>query len=1179
MDRKRMKKLISILTVAAIFTMSFAGAFSVSAEGALYTISTDDVAEAILYDHAEGVETPENVVGGNDYDVAPSLREDGKIEVAITATGVKLHKNDADSPAYGYWVGFAVKAPEGAAKAIGNFGAPYEEAVTDIDGNGTNGIAFYINAGVLNPKTEATLQWLTESDEALCDVTIFEIDLDAVTLGVEYELDEEKIGKAIIDDTANLGTRGLYATYDVSYADGVVSIAMEKLELHKNGENTSGFWTGFSVEAPDNADFAKYTFGDEIIKTENVSVNIDGEGANGIAFYTDAANPKRTVKLQWFEGAAVGENSALSNPIELTINLDGVEYYKVDAENDITEAILYDHTEGVETPENVVGGNDYDAAPSLREDGKIEVAITATGVKLHKNDADSPAYGYWVGFAVKAPEGAAKAIGNFGAPYEEAVTDIDGNGTGGIAFYINAGDANPKTTSTLQWLDENGETLSDVTTFEINLDNVTLDVIDYTPEIVKANIADYDEERPVYDADSYELDTETTPGVVAISMTGLKEHTREGNVEGYWTGFAVEAPTGATQFKYAFGADKENLVWVEGLGGLLHGLEDIDGAEGEKVGVAFITDANNTPKKYAMLQWFDNDGNAVTDIVEFEMNLDNVKLNWIKADKVSAATPRSGEVAPQADPTQNDDVINVVLTAENVRKHYNEDTTPEEGYWVGFEVEAPSEAAKMKYAFGVTDELTLGAIKELETISENKKGIAFYTNAGAVAPKLYAMLQWFANDETTPLCAPTKVVIDISEVTLAEIPYITADKVQKANVVDQANTSVQPYGTYSAVGAANENGVIVVDIDMTDLKSHLSDGAGTGYWTGFSVTAPDGAVSMRYAFSHTREGLSSMQKADLNGENQVSFYANKADAQPKKFVRLQWFDENGVAITNATDFEMDLSGVSLYVAPQPPRGGGGGSVNYCTVSFNSNGGSVVSSAKVKKEGTVSAPAVPIKDGFVFEGWYTDKELTQKYDFSTLVTKSFTLYAKWTEKDAEATTGLKFTDIKKDAWYYDVVKTIVEKGLMNGISETEFAPEKEVTRAMFVTILYRAAEEPKVAAGTNFTDVAADQYYAKAVAWANANGIVKGISETEFAPDNNITREQMAVILYRYKKAQKTDKTTNYADENSISEYAFDAINWANAQGIMNGNEDGTFAPLRNSSRAEAAAVFVRLLNL
>lgn len=183
------------------------------------------------------------------------------------------------------------------------------------------------------------------------------------------------------------------------------------------------------------------------------------------------------------------------------------------------------------------------------------------------------------------------------------------------------------------------------------------------------------------------------------------------------------------------------------------------------------------------------------------------------------------------------------------------------------------------------------------------------------------------------------------------------------------------------------------------------------------------------------------------------------------------------------------------------------------------------------------------------------------------------------KEETPATPFKFTDVRSDAWYYDVIKKVVDKGLMNGISETQFAPELEVTRGMFVTILYRAAGEPEVSAATNFADVTTDKYYAKAVAWANANGIVKGITETEFAPDNNITREQMAAILYRYAKNKAVASEITYTDKHAISDYAMEAVAWAKAAGIMEGNADGTFAPVRNASRAEAAAVFVRMFNL
>ena len=134
--------------------------------------------------------------------------------------------------------------------------------------------------------------------------------------------------------------------------------------------------------------------------------------------------------------------------------------------------------------------------------------------------------------------------------------------------------------------------------------------------------------------------------------------------------------------------------------------------------------------------------------------------------------------------------------------------------------------------------------------------------------------------------------------------------------------------------------------------------------------------------------------------------------------------------------------------------------------------------------------------------------------------------------------------------------------------------------MFVTVLYRIENEPQTAAAA-FIDIESGSYYEKAVAWANANGIVSGISKDRFAPNDPITREQMAAIIYRYATFKGYDITTSgsaaYTDNSDISDYAKDAIIWAAEKSIMTGNTDGSFAPKANTTRAQAAAVFMRML--
>ncbi len=169
------------------------------------------------------------------------------------------------------------------------------------------------------------------------------------------------------------------------------------------------------------------------------------------------------------------------------------------------------------------------------------------------------------------------------------------------------------------------------------------------------------------------------------------------------------------------------------------------------------------------------------------------------------------------------------------------------------------------------------------------------------------------------------------------------------------------------------------------------------------------------------------------------------------------------------------------------------------------------------------------------------------------------------------------------WAKSSIMLAVQNNLVSGISDTVFAPDMNITRAMFVTILYRAEDMPS-APELNFTDVESGMYYADAAAWANANGIVFGISETEFAPDDNITREQMAAILYRYStyKGYNTSvgEDTNilsYTDAFDINDYAITAMQWATGSGIISGKDGGILDPLGNATRAEATAMLARLL--
>ena len=264
-------------------------------------------------------------------------------------------------------------------------------------------------------------------------------------------------------------------------------------------------------------------------------------------------------------------------------------------------------------------------------------------------------------------------------------------------------------------------------------------------------------------------------------------------------------------------------------------------------------------------------------------------------------------------------------------------------------------------------------------------------------------------------------------------------------------------------------------------------------------------------------------------------------------------------------------------------GGGGGGTSSYTVKFDTLGGSEIDSVKVNSGGKLTKPADPTREGYTFEGWFTDKECTTAYDFDTKVTKSFTLYAKWTEKEIIPIEWKNpFTDVKESDWFYENVRYVYENKLFAGVSDTEFAPNTEMTRAMLVTVLYRAEGEPAITRNIPFADIDMNEYYANAVIWAAANGIVNGYDENTFAPNDNITREQIAAIMERYADFKGADTTqtgdlSQFTDEADISDWARDNVSWAVGAGLISGKGDGILDPLGNATRAEVAAILQRFL--
>ena len=275
------------------------------------------------------------------------------------------------------------------------------------------------------------------------------------------------------------------------------------------------------------------------------------------------------------------------------------------------------------------------------------------------------------------------------------------------------------------------------------------------------------------------------------------------------------------------------------------------------------------------------------------------------------------------------------------------------------------------------------------------------------------------------------------------------------------------------------------------------------------------------------------------------------------------------------------------------------SITYVTDGGTINGEHPTTYTK----GTVTVlPTNVTKPGYTFLGWFTAYSGgVQVKQIEATETGEKTFYARWqknvlppppitpgtpsapvTPAKPAAPVGLPFADVSGSDWFYNDVRYVYEKGIMDGTGADRFSPNAPLTRAMIVTILYRMAGSPSVSGSSDFTDVAAGKWFAKAVAWAAANGIVNGYGSGLFGPNDPVTREQLAAILYRYAVYGGMTAVTleenlgSFADTAQLSAYAIQAMNWAVGQGLINGS-GSNLVPKAQATRAQVAAIIHRYL--
>lgn len=509
--------------------------------------------------------------------------------VKITAENLVKHENtDGDS---GHWIGFALVNPD-ATDVKYAFAAAEEELTTlsggleeNVDGEYNEGIAFYADAGSEEPKIWAKVQWYDAQGELDGPIT-YKMDLSGVVL----ELDSKPTPVE-----ARLNTEASVVDYDVNVNGNKVEIEANNLSKHANGELTPklGHWIGFALKAPEGATKVGYAFTkaegelEDTFAIHELEENIDGEYNRGVAFYTDAGSeePKKYVKVQWYQGEC-----KLGTPTSYEMDLSKVTL-KLDTKPIPVEAKL--------NPTATVTGYEIDNT----QEGIVK--IKATDLVKHANSNNPAKDGYWIGFALQAPEGATDVAYIFSEDTileTEVLTkqELEINVVGdkpGIAFYTDAGSATPKKYVKVQWYQ--GECrLGESTEYEIDLSAVTLKSPDVLVQKAILKSETY--------AEKYSVTGVIDGNAVKVTITAenVVKHANEADVpiEGYWLGFALKAPEGATGVKYKFKG--ENQVELERL-------EENVTANGDS-GLAVYVDAAK-PKDQVEVVWVYNgmDGNII----------------------------------------------------------------------------------------------------------------------------------------------------------------------------------------------------------------------------------------------------------------------------------------------------------------------------------------------------------------------------------------------------------------------------------------------------------------------------------------------------------------------------------------------------------------------------------------
>lgn len=389
------------------------------------------------------------------------------------------------------------------------------------------------------------------------------------------------------------------------------------------------------------------------------------------------------------------------------------------------------------------------------------------------------------------------------------------------------------------------------------------------------------------------------------------------------------------------------------------------------------------------------------------------------------------------------------------------------------------------------------------------------------------------------------------------------------------NSTIEVSGYAVRIGAGSGGSSGKITLTNNVLKTNNTEGYAAVVIRGEAVTKVDLAMTRNAVSGNTHI-------SGTVAETKISANANYWDGKAAPVV-------SGTAV-EVTNYYSDMARTNLVTPGGGSSGGGGGgsssSGDYqVTVDSVKNGKVTVSPSRADKGDTVTITVKP-NDGYQLDKLtVTDKngntvKLTSKgsnkYTFTMPVSK-VTVEASFAKTSSSPVDS--FLDVNTGAWYYDAVKYAVENGLMSGTGTYTFEPNTTLSRGMIAQMLYALEGKPSVSSANNFTDVSSSDWYDKAASWAQSKGIITGYEDGRFGPNDPLTREQLALILYNYAKSEGHSTSTKadlskFADGTSTSPWAQQAMSWAVGEGLLSGRGVNMLYPTGTATRAEVAQIMM-----